>query len=562
MGIRISKDHLHPSVIESITSLIGDLSQLETTAKGNAVEAINELLANGGNKEELEALIAEIAEGKELIANAVGEPLTAEESFDEMSNDINSLLSQFKTNMMNNGVVVESGDKFKSLIDKIATMAEEGSGKGIQYASGNILYDEILYDTYGTYYINRDVLLDFKPTVVFITLDDWQIKSGGRPSTTLNVTRNHGRTINNIYHTSKNNYYNIDLDYFVGSSYYECNLYGYININDTQFSLFCSPNVDMTNVNFTYYAIGVGEEDTTLRDSLASILQEEGVDVTEEDDMASLISKVDSEFDRKNASSGLNIISATELPATGKENQICVITDNNVNEYLITGDFTEESTSDRITLYLGSSSNDGTLLPITTNNLTINYCINKICCGEENLESFYYKNGSWVNLTESKMVFVQNGNVYNNECFGGIYNGSANKWNITGGYLVNSGGTSNAPSTYMTTVNKIDFSQFKTIQITAKLDNPSNYVLGDSGFLFVYQGKKQLNAASSYFIDSPNASTNYISGNMLSKSINVGEFTVLTYDISTWVGEHYLGLNWYSYDSYGMKLSISEIALL
>ena len=42
MGIRISKDHLHPSVIESITSLIGDLSQLETTAKGNAVEAINE----------------------------------------------------------------------------------------------------------------------------------------------------------------------------------------------------------------------------------------------------------------------------------------------------------------------------------------------------------------------------------------------------------------------------------------------------------------------------------------------------------------------------------------
>ena len=108
MGIRISKDHLHPSVIESITSLIGDLNQLETTAKGNAVEAINELLANGGNKEELEALIAEIAEGKELIANAVGEPLTAEESFDEMSNDINGLLATFKTNMMNNGVTVES----------------------------------------------------------------------------------------------------------------------------------------------------------------------------------------------------------------------------------------------------------------------------------------------------------------------------------------------------------------------------------------------------------------------------------------------------------------------
>ena len=70
MGIRISKDHLHPSVIESITSLIGDLSQLETTAKGNAVEAINELLANGGNKEELEALMAEIDKLKSILEDA------------------------------------------------------------------------------------------------------------------------------------------------------------------------------------------------------------------------------------------------------------------------------------------------------------------------------------------------------------------------------------------------------------------------------------------------------------------------------------------------------------
>ena len=54
MGIRISKDHLHPSVIESITSLIGDLSMLETDAKGNAVEAINELLEKRDRTKELE----------------------------------------------------------------------------------------------------------------------------------------------------------------------------------------------------------------------------------------------------------------------------------------------------------------------------------------------------------------------------------------------------------------------------------------------------------------------------------------------------------------------------
>jgi hypothetical protein len=69
-----------------------------------------------------------------------------------------------------------------------------------------------------------------------------------------------------------------------------------------------------------WYAIGVGEEDTTLRDSLASILQEEGVSVTEEDDMASLISKVDEEFNNNKqnlttilSNKGLNVSSVNNI---------------------------------------------------------------------------------------------------------------------------------------------------------------------------------------------------------------------------------------------------------
>ena len=59
--------------------------------------------------------------GKQLIADTIGEPLSSSDTFRAMSNDINELLNTFKTNMMNNGVTVESGDKFKQLIDKIAT---------------------------------------------------------------------------------------------------------------------------------------------------------------------------------------------------------------------------------------------------------------------------------------------------------------------------------------------------------------------------------------------------------------------------------------------------------
>ena len=299
MGIRISKDHLHPSVIESITSLIGDLSQLETTAKGNAVEAINELLANGGNKEELEALIAEIAEGKELIANAVGEPLTAEDSFDEMSSDINSLLSTFKTNMMNNGITVESGDKFKSLIDKIATMVEEGSGKGVQYAEG--VYDGEIPGVFlddSTMTVTHT--LGSIPTIIFVSIEGEFCNDFHGSCTLQNVSFN-SITCSSPETACKLPYKN--------SGYYNYSLY-ISEINDANFTIHCSyeggnysdGDVDMVKDGtiVKWYAIGVGEEDTTLRDSLASILENKGVDVTEEDDMASLITKVDEEFSNSN----------------------------------------------------------------------------------------------------------------------------------------------------------------------------------------------------------------------------------------------------------------------
>ena len=102
MGIRISKDHLHPSVIESITSLIGDLNQLETTAKGNAVEAINELLATieGGEDTTLRDLLASILENK-------GVDVTEEDDMASLISKV-SLFDDYTPSplyIVNNGVV-------------------------------------------------------------------------------------------------------------------------------------------------------------------------------------------------------------------------------------------------------------------------------------------------------------------------------------------------------------------------------------------------------------------------------------------------------------------------
>ena len=243
-------------VIELIKNNTGDISQLNTTNKSSLVAAINELFQNANN-------------GKELIANAIGEPLSSNDTFSAMSNDINGLLSTFKTNMMNNGITVESTDKFKSLIDKIATLADSEGNKGIQFAEGTCTVTNSL--------ITHNC--GFIPTYFFVLAGSirmqYKTSSGYYNDILFNPV------ISNIKMFGSDPSYGIS-----GSS------------SITELNEFTA-KISNISGNVTWYAIGVGEEDTTLRDSLASILQEEGVTVTEEDDMASLIGKVDSEFNAK-----------------------------------------------------------------------------------------------------------------------------------------------------------------------------------------------------------------------------------------------------------------------
>jgi hypothetical protein len=209
--------------------------------------------------------------GKQLIANAIGEPLNESDTFSAMSNDINSLLSTFKTNMMNNGITVESGDKFKALIDKIATLADN-EGKGIQIVEGTT---QMLGDA-GNLHV-KVTGLNFKPSILIV------------------VSPNGSSKCLSVYIQSYNETKYIQLDNG-STSWFENNLDGTDNyINDSGFKLkMFGWGMNVLDKNVKWYAIGVGEEDTTIRDSLANILENKGVEVTEEDDMASLISKVDS----------------------------------------------------------------------------------------------------------------------------------------------------------------------------------------------------------------------------------------------------------------------------
>ena len=281
-GLGLTEAQVQELIDNMQEEVIGNKEELATNDKSSIVAAINELFQNANN-------------GKELIANAIGEPVSSEDTFSAMSNDINGLLSTFKTNMMNNGVTVEAGDKFKALIDKIATLADN-EGKGIQFAEGSIpINDRLQFQNVNTAFnFTFAEELNFNPTYIFVKIPSVQdfneyLSTEGIHITSMVITQ---ADIFNSYQTTA----------IGGDSLYVK------SVDSKGFSIGSNATTDMyfgpysygNDYNLNYVAIGVGEEDTTLRDSLASILQEEGVSVTEEDDMASLISKVDEEFTNDN----------------------------------------------------------------------------------------------------------------------------------------------------------------------------------------------------------------------------------------------------------------------
>ena len=262
MGHKISKEQIDPGVKDHIMSFVGNIADLETEVNTDIISAVNSLMVDRVDN----------AENMGKLANAIGEPVTANHSVDEVVEGLGEMLSTFKTNMMNSGVMVESSDKFKQLIDKIKGLTEGEGNKGIQLASGIAVGNKQVISGWHLYGIEIQDL-NFTPCLIYAYDDKTDVACLSNLS---------GSIINN---------YRCYVEGSIGNhtaSYDEL-------MFDNGFKIIMSSHPYTTNVN--WWAIGVGEEDTTLRDSLASILQEEGVSVTEEDTMASLITKVDEEFD-------------------------------------------------------------------------------------------------------------------------------------------------------------------------------------------------------------------------------------------------------------------------
>ena len=275
-------------------------------------------------------------------------------------------------------------------------------------------------------------------------------------------------------------------------------------------------------------------EATANRGNLATVLTDEGVELTGNETLADLIVKTDEEFDRKNnelkENKGFNISSATTLPSTGEENDICVITNNPVNNFEITCNLNDiDSDSSKIKLYLGTkSSNDGllgTLISDVKNNVIINYHFNKVYQGNTRLSSFYFKDNSWKPFTVSCVELIKDGIQNATSIAGELSLGGY--WQQNSGYVQDTGSRYYYNTTGFQT--KIDFTPFTKLVVRAKTNSSSRD-------LMIYATPTNYTVSS--LTNSNSITYNYIANQRFNTTISSKEF-----DISSWTGEHYLTLS-------------------
>ena len=476
---KVTLDQLDNSAVEAMSSSVGDVSMLNTENK-TIVGAISEIV------------------GKKEIANAIGEPLAETDKFTEMSSEINVLLNTFKTNMMNAGVVVESGDKFKSLIDKIQGLTEGEGNKGVQFAEGvcdNITIEVNTATNWTEYIFEQD--FGFIPSRIMFQSESTRFFA---------LERDTRIVIDSHYHYSEDNcWYMIAYNSAQGLDSYRM----YIsNISSTGFSLFIKTDSRCFFNSNTWYAIGVGEQSS--------------------------------------GSEGLDIISATELPESGEENQLCVITDNITNKFIVSSSWDDvNSTEGSIIVKLGNSSEN--VITVGEGIQTI-YRVDGIYQGdvENALNSYLYKNGSWVEFSEAVLYILKDGDyVIDNK----LTEKTAYVYYVNGAGVVYdiAVGIETSDYAYSTLPNMVDVTNLNSINISWIKDT----VFEDDTYdIYVYLCPTDKGAGTS------SITSGYTYADSFSFTTEEGSDSI---DLSSYTGEYYITIlhKHYNSKSYSRNTSLT-----
>lgn len=260
-----------------------------------------------------------------------------------------------------------------------------------------------------------------------------------------------------------------------------------------------------------------------IKQQIADILVINGIDSSNSDTWSSIINKLNEGFATSN-NKGLDIITANRLPDNGEPGQICIISENNIESYVITTD-PSYSSSDSIIL-LSSSDAYNYLHSVDNQQFILN--IAKVTLGEKRLDSYYFDN-SWIQLTTGYIMCLDNKNYPTESIFGQFDSTSLYKITSNGLEVLPLSGTTNY-KTWVTAANAVDFTPFTKCYI--KISNHTTVISTISLGII-------LKETSDY---STNTSTGTSVPVLYSSYQSTGADKILEYDISSWAKTGYFGL--------------------
>ena len=280
------------------------------------------------------------------------------------------------------------------------------------------------------------------------------------------------------------------------------------------------------------------------KQQLVDALVANGVVCSTSDSWNTLINHIN----ENSGSGGLDIISATALPATGKEGQICVVMDTPCDAFMITSNLTN-ATSDKVVFY---TSNLGSSYLYSTGNLSYELYFFKALYNGTSCYSYYWSNNQWNVLTVPYLMFLEDGR-YTTEgttVSGGLYTGDSNK-KIS--YTEGTGLVNNPynAGVYMfaTFNNAIDLSRYNRVEFTVST------TVGGSGKFTLFTSPNRTNSYNGSQYGSIDKSLTY------SHSAGANVPVVYSFDISSWNDTSaYLGVSFYQAAS-NQKFTITDFYL-
>ena len=290
-------------------------------------------------------------------------------------------------------------------------------------------------------------------------------------------------------------------------------------------------------------------EATTNRGNLATVLTDEGVELTGDETLADLIVKTDEEFDRKNneienSGGGLDIISATELPNEVVNNQIVVITTNTPTDINVKdSSLCNPTTNGEMNIGVVTVPDDsGVPYNITQNNIMMSLYL-KVAKERVNnvvntLNGYTGIGGQWVQFSKSTFLVYDNGqdnygiSTSSNWSFANA-SFSLGTWNFA--IYINGHGDNGWMDSSAWFTKKFDLTNYSTLKITGTKNSSATF-----GF-----------------------STSVGTTASMSKSFSLGtSSSEITVDISSLTGEYYLLVKGRSATTNYAAMSISRFELI